>query len=143
MRNQGPCKVIYKQIPAQPFYVYTDEQYVYVCLEQGKNAAGQAVTSTVKPTGTADHIMTADGYTWKFLYSIGALRESKFQASNFIPVKLVNAIDSSSSLDDALDTDVRLFLSGTRFSVFFSTGVTSPSVADASSGLVFFARRGL
>ena len=88
------------QIPAQPFYVYTDEQYVYVCLEQGKNAAGQAVTSTVKPTGTADHIMTADGYTWKFLYSIGALRESKFQASNFIPVKLVTSVDSSSSLDD-------------------------------------------
>ena len=88
------------QIPAQPFYVYTDEQYVYVCLEQGKNAAGQAVTSTVKTTGTADHIMTADGYTWKFLYSIGALRESKFQASNFIPVKLVTSVDSSSSLDD-------------------------------------------
>jgi len=88
------------EIPDQPFYVYTDEQYVYVCLEQGKNAAGQAVTSTVKPTGTADHLMTADGYTWKFLYSIGALRESKFQASNFIPVKLVNSVDSSSSLDD-------------------------------------------
>jgi len=95
------------QIPAQPFYVYTDEQYVYICLEQGKNAAGQPVTSTVKPTGTADHIMTADGYTWKFLYSIGALRESKFQASNFIPVKLVNSVDSSSSLDDTTQFGVQ------------------------------------
>ena len=95
------------QIPAQPFYVYTDEQYVYVCLEQGKNAAGQAVTSTVKPTGTSDHIMTADGYTWKFLYSIGALREAKFQASNFIPVKLVNSIDSSSSIDDTTQFNVQ------------------------------------
>jgi len=95
------------QIPAQPFYVYTDEQYVYVCLEQGKNAAGQPVTSTVKPTGTADHLITADGYTWKFLYSIGALRESKFQASNFIPVKLVNAIDSSSSIDDTTQFSVQ------------------------------------
>jgi len=94
-------------IPAQPFYVYTDEQYVYVCLEQGKNAAGQPVTSTVKPTGTADHIMTADGYTWKFLYSIGALRESKFQASNFIPVKLVTGVDSSSSIDDTTQFNVQ------------------------------------
>ena len=94
-------------IPAQPFYVYTDEQYVYVCLEQGKNAAGQPVTSTVKPTGTADHLMTSDGYTWKFLYSIGALRESKFQASNFIPVKLVTSIDSSSSIDDTTQYNVQ------------------------------------
>ena len=91
----------------QPFYVYTDEQYVYICLEQGKNAAGQAVTSTVKPTGTGDHIITADGYTWKFLYSIGALRESKFQASNFIPVKLVASVDSSSSLDDTTQFSVQ------------------------------------
>ena len=85
--------------PAQPFYVYTDEQYVYVCLEQGRNAAGQAVTSTVKPTGTGDHIITSDGYTWKFLYSVGALRENKFQASNYIPVTKVLSVDSSTSLD--------------------------------------------
>jgi len=95
------------EIPEQPFYVYTDEQYVYVCLEQGKNAAGQPVTSTVKPTGTSDHIMTADGYTWKFLYSIGALRESKFQASNFIPVKKVLSVDSSSSIDDTTQFNVQ------------------------------------
>ena len=95
------------EIPDQPFYVYTDEQYVYVCLEQGKNAAGQPVTCTVKPTGTADHIMTADGYTWKFLYSVGALRESKFQASNFIPVKYVDGIDSSSSIDDTIQHGVQ------------------------------------
>ena len=95
------------EIPEQPFYVYTDEQYVYVCLEQGKNAAGQPVTSTVKPTGTADHLMTSDGYTWKFLYSIGALRESKFQASNFIPVKLVTSVDSSSSIDDTTQYNVQ------------------------------------
>ena len=95
------------EIPEQPFYVYTDEQYVYVCLEQGKNAAGQPVTSTVKPTGTADHLITADGYTWKFLYSVGALRESKFQASNYIPVKLVASVDSSSSIDDTTQFNVQ------------------------------------
>ena len=88
------------EYPNQPFYVYTDEQYVYVCLEQGRNAAGQAVTSTVKPTGTGDHIITADGYTWKFLYSVGALRENKFQATSYIPVEYVIGIDSSSSIDE-------------------------------------------
>jgi len=95
------------EIPEQPFYVYTDEQYVYVCLEQGKNAAGQPVTSTVKPTGTGDHIILADGYTWKFLFSVGALRESKFQASNFIPVRLVSSVDSSSSIDTTVQFGVQ------------------------------------
>jgi hypothetical protein len=127
------------QIPAQPFYVYTDEQYVYVCLEQGKNAAGQAVTSTVKPTGTADHIMTADGYTWKFLYSIGALRESKFQASNFIPVKLVNAIDSSSSIDDTTQFGIQSSaipgaIVGYRLTNTGSGYTTAPSVTIQGNG---------
>ena len=34
-------------------------------------------------------VKTSDGYTWKFLYSVGALRENKFQASNYIPVTKV------------------------------------------------------
>ena len=127
------------QIPAQPFYVYTDEQYVYICLEQGKNAAGQPVTSTVKPTGTADHIMTADGYTWKFLYSIGALRESKFQASNFIPVKLVTSVDSSSSIDDTTQFNIQSnaipgAIVGYRLTNTGSGYTSAPSVTISGNG---------
>lgn len=94
--------------PDEPFYVYTDEQYVYVCLQQGRNAAGQAVTSTVKPTGTGTgHIITSDGYVWKFLYSVGALRESKFQSSNYIPIQYVASTDSSSPIDDTTQKTIQ------------------------------------
>ena len=60
--------------PSNSFYVITDENNVYVCLEDGKNSAGQTVTSTVKPTGTLTSAFeTADGYVWKFLYSVLSL----------------------------------------------------------------------
>lgn len=86
--------------PAQPFYVYTDENHIYVCLEQGRNAAGQAQPSTVKPTGTADHLITSDGYTWKFLYSVGALKASKFVSANYIPVTKILSTDDNSPADE-------------------------------------------
>lgn len=82
--------------PAQPFYVFTDENHVYICLEQGRNAAGQAQASTVKPTGTASHLITADGYTWKFLFSLGALTTSKFLSANYMPVTKILSTDGNS-----------------------------------------------
>lgn len=83
--------------PTSPYYVFTDENHIYVCLQPGRNAAGNAVTSTVKPTGTnGDAFKTADGYVWKFLYSIGALTAAKFVSSNFIPVDFITATDSDS-----------------------------------------------
>ena len=86
--------------PTNSYYVITDENQVYVCLEQGKNANGQSVTSTVKPTGTLTTAFeTADGYVWKFLYSIGALRASRFLSANYMPVTLFGAFDSDDPAD--------------------------------------------
>ena len=83
--------------PASSYYVFTDDNHVYICLQQGRNAAGNAVNSTVKPTGTSGNAFkTADGYIWKFLYSIGALTASKFLSSNFLPVTFIETTDSDS-----------------------------------------------
>ena len=86
--------------PTNSFYVVTDENNIYVCLEAGQTALGQSVTSTVKPTGTLTTAFeTADGYVWKFLYSVGALRASQFLSANFMPVTKFGPFDS----DDAAD----------------------------------------
>lgn len=86
--------------PTNSFYVVTDENGVYVCLEAGKNAQGQSVTSTVKPTGTLTTAFeTADGYVWKFLYSVGALRASQFLSANFMPVTKFGPFDSDDPAD--------------------------------------------
>ena len=86
--------------PSNSYYVMTDENQIYVCLQQGRTANGQSVTSTVKPTGTLPTAFeTADGYVWKFLYSIGALRASQFLSANYMPVTLFGAFDSDDPAD--------------------------------------------
>ena len=86
--------------PTNSFYVITDENNIYVCLEGGKAATGQSVTSTVKPSGTSTtSFETADGYVWKFLYSVGALRASQFLSANFMPVTKFGALGSDDPAD--------------------------------------------
>ena len=81
----------FTSIPAtNSYYVLTEDNQVYICLQQGKNATGAANASTVKPTGTvAKPFKTADGYIWKFLFSLSAARSSKFLSSNFVPIEKV------------------------------------------------------
>jgi hypothetical protein len=84
--------------PSNAYYVLTDENAIYTCLQQGRDANGAIVTSTVKPTGTSIlPLTTGDGYVWKYLYTIGALRATKFTSSNFVPVELIGTTDSNSS----------------------------------------------
>jgi len=84
----------FTQIPNTSYYVLTEDNQVYICLQQSKDNNGNPNTSTVKPTGTSiKPFKTTDGYVWKFLYSLSAIRASKFLSSNFVPVEKV--LDSS------------------------------------------------
>lgn len=92
-----------------PYYVMTEENQVYICLEPGRNATtGAAIASTVKPTGTlTTPFKTSDGYIWKFCYSVGALRASNFLAANFIPIELYTSFDSASPADHVEQVGIR------------------------------------
>jgi hypothetical protein len=82
--------------PSNAYYVLTEDNQVYVCLQQGRTASGTTVTSTVKPTGTATKpFKTSDGYAWKYMYSLSGERTSKFLSANFMPAQFIN--DSSGS----------------------------------------------
>jgi hypothetical protein len=88
--------------PAQTYYVMNDNNQVYMCIQQSKNASGQAQVSTVQPSGntTGTPFDTADGYVWKFLYSISALDATKYISANYLPIKLQGATDSDSPAAD-------------------------------------------
>ena len=87
--------------PINSYYVLTDENQLYICLQQAKTAEGVGSPSTVKPTGTlTTPFKTSDGYIWKFLFSIGALNASKFLAGNFLPTRTVDSTDSASPAAD-------------------------------------------
>ena len=78
--------------PSNAYYVLTDENNVYICLQKGTNNLGEVQPSTVKPTGVATGAFTtADGYTWKFLYAIDATNANKYLAANYMPVEKVVA----------------------------------------------------
>ena len=88
--------------PENPFYVINSNNEIYICLEQGKKQDGSSQLSTIQPTGntTGSPFRTSDGYTWKFLYSIGALRADKFLSSAYMPVRFVGVTDSDSPAED-------------------------------------------
>jgi hypothetical protein len=81
-----------------PYYVKTENNHVYICLSTGRNAQGVAVPSTIEPTGAPlRSFQTADGYVWKFIYTISAQRANSFVAANFMPVQQVPSVNSAST----------------------------------------------
>tara|TARA_B100001287_G_scaffold70966_1_gene58593 strand:+ start:9822 stop:11168 length:1347 start_codon:yes stop_codon:yes gene_type:complete len=142
--------------PTLPYYVKTDNNQVYVCLEVGRNKQGVAQPSTVEPTGSNIHsFRTADGYVWKFMYTISAADQEKFQSSNFIPVKLQGATDSNSTGIELKQAEVQDHaISGAVLSIVltsngqnytsnptvtiggFGTGASASAVIDSATGEV-------
>jgi hypothetical protein len=94
-------------IPTNTYYVITEDNAVYICLQQGRNALGAAVPSTVKPSYTTAGVNqrqafeTADGYRWKFLYQLSAAKANTFLSANYFPIQNIpwSAPGDSSGLD--------------------------------------------
>ena len=89
-------------------YVITEgsNQYnVYKCINNQKfvddSTTSIAVQSTVKPTSTSvsEIETTADGYKWKFMYSISLSDSLKFLTKDYIPVTRIqyDPLDSNSA----------------------------------------------
>jgi hypothetical protein len=68
-RNHSDTTVGALQDIAGPYYVITDEQNVYVCLQQGMTDQGVVRNSIYKPDKISAEAFEAgpDGYVWKFL----------------------------------------------------------------------------
>lgn len=73
------------------FYAITDDFNVYKCLF---NNGG--IPSINKPTGTSSTVIqTADGYKWKYMFTITTSDALKFLTANHIPVKTLTSDDGS------------------------------------------------
>ena len=77
------------------FYVLTEDYNVYKCLF---NAGGTA--STTKPTGVSTlQFTTADGYIWKYMYTVTTSNALKFLTNDYIPVQTLASDDGSDQWD--------------------------------------------
>jgi len=65
------------------FYVLTEDYNVYKCLFNNG-----ATASTTKPTGvSSSRFETADGYIWKYMYTITTAKALKFLTNDYISVQ--------------------------------------------------------
>ena len=111
------------------FYVLNSSRNVYKCLDNNNNGA-----STVEPTGTnsSSIISTADGYKWKYMYSLSASQQSNFLSTDFMAVS-TNTDVSSNAVDGAINI-VKIKTAGSGGTNGTHTGI--PIRGDGSSGTV-------
>ena len=98
-----------------PFYVLTDENEVYVCVQQGKDNTGEVNPSTVQPSAGSNkrNIFKTypDNYAWKYLFAIQAAKIDNFLTAGFFPIE--KAEDSNSNGDQfVIQEDARLNKAG-------------------------------
>lgn len=115
----------------------TGNSSVYKCLYNGANAAfSTGVVSTVAPTTTSfTPQTTADGYIWKYLYTITAA-DADFVTANYIPVP-----SNVSSVSNRLGLDVVLVTNGGNYSsnptvIIYGDGTSAAAVAVTSAGII-------
>ena len=82
-------------LESDDFYVMTEDYNVYKVLN---NAGGTA--STTKPSGVSTSpFTTADGYIWKYMYSVSTAKALKFLTNEYIPVQTLASDDGSDQWD--------------------------------------------
>ena len=109
------------------FYVLTTDRNVYKCLDNNSNAA-----STVEPTGTSTAILaTADGYKWKYMYTLSASQQANFLSTDFMAVATDSTV-SSAAVAGQIDI-IKIKAAGTGGTNGTHTGVAIKG--DGSSGV--------
>ena len=133
------------------YFVLTTARNVYKCLDNDGNTA-----STVEPTGTSTAVQTlADGYKWKYMYTLTASQQANFLSTDFMAVATDSTV-SSAAVAGAIDIikiktagsggangthtniDIRGDGTGGKCSVTVAGGVvTAVTVTTAGTGYTF------
>lgn len=110
----------------KPFYVVNSAENVYKCLFNNGNTA-----SNSEPTLVQNNVFqTADGYIWKYMYSISSANNSKFSTGSYIPVE-PNTTISTAAVNGAIEV-ILLTNPGAGY-----TGYITGSVAQVVSNTLF------
>src|SRR6056300_349548 len=110
------------------FYVLSSSNNVYKCLDNNSGA-----NSTVEPTGTSNSVLsTADGYKWKYMYTLSAAQQVNFLSTDFMAVA-TNATVAAANTDGAIDI-VKIKTAGSGGTDGTHTGISIKG--DGSGGTV-------
>jgi hypothetical protein len=115
------------------FFAITDDFNVYKCLDNNGGA-----NSTIKPTGRSNtSFYAADGYQWKYMYTVSAADSQKFLTTNFVPVKHLDSDDGSNQWDvqsTAANSSIETYTVSAVGSGY--RGHTGTAASGNSSGIV-------
>lgn len=103
----------------QLFYVMNSEYSVYKCLSNNGGRVSTTEPTSINPETTST---TADGYVWKYMYTVSDSEKLRFTTNNYIPVKTLSADDGSqqwqvqdNAIDGAID-NIKITNPGTNYS---------------------------
>lgn len=115
----------------------TGNSSVYKCLYNGTNAVfTTGVVSTYAPTSTSfTPQTTADGYIWKFMYTVTA-GDADFVTANYVPVPT-----TTSSVSNRSGLDVVVVTTGGNYSsnptvIIYGDGTNATAIAVSSAGVI-------
>jgi hypothetical protein len=125
-------------ILTENFYVLTEDYNVYKCLFNNGGAA-----STTKPTGTStSRFTTADGYVWKFMYTVSTAKALKFLTSDYMPVQTLASDDGttqwsvqSAAVDGSIEI-VRVISGGSGYGVAPSVTITGDGTGATANATI-------
>lgn len=128
------------------FYVLTNDFKVYKCLDRPTDTSQ---TSDVPTKVQAAPFNTADGYTWKYMYTIVAADSEKFLTRSYMPVKTLTisttgVVATGTTIPDDATTltltdenpDIMVGQSITHSGLL--TGTSTPYVTAVSGKVVTF-----
>ena len=112
------------------FVVMNSAYAVYKCIENNGNTA-----STTEPTSTSNSIFsTADGYRWKYMYSLTSAETLNFMSTDFIHCSTDSTV-SAAAVDGALDTAL-VVAGGSGYNTSSGSTISAiPIRGDGSSGV--------
>ena len=114
------------------YYVMNNEYEVFLCLYNGENATQTAATASEEPStnggnyNAADGTYTgADGYIWKYAYTISTNDVLKFLSSDFLPV---SAYAGPAAVDGAIEVVVDGGVGGAASTITFGSDIGQTTV---------------
>lgn len=122
---------------SKQFYVMNDQYQVYKCISNNRGSR-----STVEPRLTTSYgtFSTADGYVWKYMYTVDTQANTKFTTSSYIPVATDSNVSGnavSGSIDAYTITDggnnYSIYESGFLYKFINKTTLQLPSTSSSNN----------
>lgn len=105
------------------FYVYVDEgssYSVFKCIDNNGGVVSTYAPDSTETSASDDSYTTADGYQWKYMYSVSTADHQKFSTTEYIPV-VVNSNVVSNAVSGSID-NIEVVTPGENF-IAYSNGV--------------------